>query len=96
LTDLTTGEVICISCGTVISEWIAENRPEWSNIDINELYSGSRKGMPMSLAIHDLGLSTAIEIVIINPVRTHIPVFDSVVRVVGSLVVACHITILFR
>jgi transcription initiation factor TFIIB len=61
VTDPTTGEVICISCGTsVISDGIAENRPERSVIDINELYSGSRTGMPMSLAIHDLGLSTVI------------------------------------
>ena len=60
LTDPTTGEVICISCGTVISDAIEENRPEWSVIDINELYSGSRTGMPMSLAVHDLGLSTVI------------------------------------
>ncbi len=60
VTDPTTGEVICISCGTVISDGIAENRPERSIIDINKLYSGSRTGMPMSLAIHDLGLSTVI------------------------------------
>jgi transcription initiation factor TFIIB len=45
VTDPTTGEVICISCGTVISDGIAENRPERSIIDINELYSGSRTGM---------------------------------------------------
>lgn len=55
VTDPTTEEVILISCGTVISDGTAENRPERSIIDINELYSGSRTGMPMSLAIHDLG-----------------------------------------
>jgi transcription initiation factor TFIIB len=60
VTDLTTGEIICIGCGTVISDRIAENRPERSIIGINELYSGSRMGMPMSLALHDLGLSTVI------------------------------------
>ena len=60
VTDPTTGEVICIDCGIVISDGIAENRPEWSVIGINELYSGSRMGMPVSLAIHDLGLSTVI------------------------------------
>jgi transcription initiation factor TFIIB len=61
VTDPITGEVICISCGTVISDWIEETRPEWSGIvGINKPYSGSRTGMPTSLAIHDLGLSTVI------------------------------------
>jgi transcription initiation factor TFIIB len=60
LTDPITGEVICISCGAVISDKIAETRPEWSVYGINELYSRSRVGMPISLAIHDLGLSTVI------------------------------------
>ena len=60
MTDPTTGEIICISCGTVISDRIAETRPEWSVIGVNELYSRSRTGMPMSLAAHDLGLSTVI------------------------------------
>jgi transcription initiation factor TFIIB len=59
LTDPITGEVICISCGAVISDKIAETRPEWSVYGTNELYS-SRVGMPISLAIHDLGLSTVI------------------------------------
>jgi transcription initiation factor TFIIB len=60
LTDPITGEVICISCGAVISDKIAETRPEWSVYGTNELNSRSRVGMPISLAIHDLGLSTVI------------------------------------
>lgn len=60
LTDPITGEVICISCGAVISDKIAETRPEWSICGTNELNSRSRVGMPISLAIHDLGLSTVI------------------------------------
>ena len=48
---------LLLSCGTVISDRIAETRPEWSVIGVNELYSGSKTGMPMSLAVHDLGLS---------------------------------------
>lgn len=51
---------LLLSCGTVISDRIAETRPEWSVIGVNELYSGSKTGMPMSLAVHDLGLSTVI------------------------------------
>jgi transcription initiation factor TFIIB len=60
LTDPITGEVICISCGAVISDKITETRPEWSVYGTNELNSRSRVGMPISLAIHDLGLSTVI------------------------------------
>lgn len=60
LTDPITGEIICISCGAVISDKIAETRPEWSVYGTNELNSRSRVGMPISLAIHDLGLSTVI------------------------------------
>jgi transcription initiation factor TFIIB len=60
LTDPITGEVICISCGAVISDKIAETHPEWSVYGTNELNSRSRVGMPISLAIHDLGLSTVI------------------------------------
>ena len=58
LTDPITGEGI--SCGAVISDKIAETRPEWSVYGTNELNSRSRVGMPISLAIHDLGLSTVI------------------------------------
>jgi transcription initiation factor TFIIB len=60
LTDPITGEVICISCGAVISDKIAETRPEWSVYGTNELNSRGRVRMPISLAIHDLGLSTVI------------------------------------
>ena len=60
LTDPVTGEVICIGCGAVISDNITETRPEWSAFGNNELNSRSRIGMPISLAIHDLGLSTVI------------------------------------
>jgi transcription initiation factor TFIIB len=60
LTDPTNGEVICIDCGAVITEKIAETRPEWSAFANAEIYSRSRVGMPMSLAIHDQGLSTVI------------------------------------
>lgn len=60
LTDPVTGEVICIGCGAVISDNITETRPEWSVFGNNELNSRSGIGMPISLAIHDLGLSTVI------------------------------------
>ena len=60
LTDPVTGEVICIGCGAVISDKMTETSPGWSVFGNNELKSRSGIGMPMSLAIHDLGLYTVI------------------------------------
>lgn len=60
ITDPTTGEVVCISCGIVLSDMISEIRPEWSVFPNNELNSRRSVGQPMSLAIRDLGLSTVI------------------------------------
>jgi transcription initiation factor TFIIB len=60
LTDPTTGEVICIDCGTVVSDRTLETGPEWRAFTDDELNPRSRVGMPISLAIHDQGLSTII------------------------------------
>jgi transcription initiation factor TFIIB len=60
LTDPTNGEAICIDCGAVITEKIAETGPEWGAFAYAELNLRGRAGMPMSLAIHDQGLSTVI------------------------------------
>ena len=61
MTDPITGEVVCISCGTVVSEKIIDSRPEWRALtNDGEFSSKSRVGKPVSLAIHGLGLSTVI------------------------------------
>jgi transcription initiation factor TFIIB len=60
LTDPAAGEVICIDCGTVVSERALETCQEWHEFTKNELVSRGRAGMPISLAIHDQGLSTII------------------------------------
>jgi transcription initiation factor TFIIB len=60
LTDPVTGEVICIGCGAVVSDKMTDTSPVWSVFGNNELKSRSGIGMPMSLAIHDLGLYTVI------------------------------------
>lgn len=58
LTDITTGERFCQSCGNVIIENIEDSRPERrSFLDNND---NSRTGVPNSLAIHDRGLATII------------------------------------
>ena len=59
ITDADSGEVICITCGTVVSDKEIEIGPEWRSFT-NSGVSLSRVGMPTSLAKHDQGLSTKI------------------------------------
>jgi len=60
VTDLESGELICSSCGLVISEKIQETRPEWRAFNNAEVNDRSRTGIPISLARHDMGLATVI------------------------------------
>jgi transcription initiation factor TFIIB len=60
VTDLESGEVICSSCGIVISDKIQEIRPEWRAFNTEEVKDRSRTGIPTSLARHDMGLATII------------------------------------
>jgi transcription initiation factor TFIIB len=60
VTDFESGEVICSSCGLVISEKIQEMRPEWRAFNNAEVKDRSRTGIPTSLARHDMGLATVI------------------------------------
>ena len=60
VTDLESGELICSSCGLVISEKIQETRPEWRAFNNAEVKDRSRTGIPTSLARHDMGLATVI------------------------------------
>ena len=57
ITDADSGEVICITCGAVVSDKAIG--PEWRSFT-NSGVSLSRVGMPTSLAKHDQGLSTRI------------------------------------
>lgn len=59
LTDATTGERFCSSCGFVIDEQIQDTGPERS-FSSEERDNKSRSGTPTSLAMHDMGLSTVI------------------------------------
>jgi transcription initiation factor TFIIB len=59
ITDAEVGEVICISCGMVVSDKAIEIGPEWSAFT-NDKLNSARVGMPVSLAKHDQGLSTVI------------------------------------
>jgi transcription initiation factor TFIIB len=63
ITDPESGEEICNKCGMIVSDKIQDiNRPEWQNMfDTVEINNRRRRtGIPISLARHDMGLSTVI------------------------------------
>jgi transcription initiation factor TFIIB len=59
VTDPERGEIICSKCGLVSPDRVVESRAEWRNFE-SEGVERSRAGSPMSLAQHDMGLSTTI------------------------------------
>lgn len=59
LTDGSTGERFCQSCGNVVIERIEDSRPERRSF-VEDHNDSSRTGAPSSLAIHDRGLATTI------------------------------------
>ena len=61
ITDSESGEVICSSCGTVISDRNQEiSRPEWRFYSAEQENERSRTGIPITLAKADMGLATLI------------------------------------
>jgi transcription initiation factor TFIIB len=60
ITDPESAEIICSACGAVMLERIQEDRPEWRAFNLEETNDKSRIGTPISLARHDMGLSTII------------------------------------
>jgi transcription initiation factor TFIIB len=58
ITDGSTGELVCGSCGIVIKEKIETLSPEWRSFSAGD--ERARGGFPSSLLIHDTGLSTYI------------------------------------
>ena len=60
ITEPESGEIICIACGAVMLERIQEDLPEWRAFNLEETNDRSRTGTPISLARHDMGLSTII------------------------------------
>jgi transcription initiation factor TFIIB len=59
IADPESGELVCSDCGLVFVERIIEERPEWRNFG-SENNDRARTGSPVSLAQHDMGLSTVI------------------------------------
>jgi transcription initiation factor TFIIB len=60
ITEPESGEIICSACGAVMLERIQEDLPEWRAFNLEETNDKSRTGTPISLARHDMGLSTII------------------------------------
>jgi transcription initiation factor TFIIB len=60
LRDYDTGELICQSCGYVISSTLIDQGPEWRAFDQEQRDKLPRVGAPVTWTIHDKGLSTTI------------------------------------
>ena len=59
--DYDNAEVVCMLCGYVVAEKIADSRPEWRAFDDEQRAKRARTGAPMTFTIHDKGLSTIID-----------------------------------
>jgi transcription initiation factor TFIIB len=58
--DAETNEVVCSSCGIVLSDNVESSLESRARKYSQDIESRSRTGMPTSLAFHDMGLSTFI------------------------------------
>ena len=59
--DYDMGEIICGRCGLVIRDNVMDEGPEWRAFTREEKQKRSRVGTPVSLSVHDKGLSTMID-----------------------------------
>ena len=59
--DYDTAEIVCMSCGVVLDEKIADNGPEWRAFNAEQREKRNRVGAPLTFTIHDKGLSTMID-----------------------------------
>ena len=58
--DGTRAEIICNSCGLVLTQKIIDSGPEWRAFSTEEANNKVRVGAPTTLTLHDKGLSTMI------------------------------------
>ena len=61
LFDENRGLIVCEKCGLVQSEKHIDQGPEWRAFDSDQRKKRTRTGAPMTLMIHDKGLSTMID-----------------------------------
>ena len=59
--DYEQGEVVCMDCGYVVDDRIADSGPEWRAFDDEQRAKRTRVGAPLTFTIHDKGLSTMID-----------------------------------
>ena len=59
ITDDNSGEIVCKTCGIVLSEGSEASGPEWRSF-ANDGVDKSRTGTGTSITMHDMGLSTVI------------------------------------
>jgi transcription initiation factor TFIIB len=58
--DYDTGEQICRKCGMVVNSTSIDHGPEWRAFNVQQKEDRPRVGSPLTLTIHDKGLSTKI------------------------------------
>lgn len=59
--DYERAELVCAGCGYIIHDKIMDMGPEWRAFDQEQRDRRGRVGAPMTLTIHDKGLSTMID-----------------------------------
>ncbi len=59
--DYETAEIVCMNCGLIIAQKIADRGPEWRAFDDEQRTKRTRVGAPLTYTIHDKGLSTMID-----------------------------------
>ena len=59
--DYETAEIVCMDCGYVVAQKIADRGPEWRAFDDEQRTKRTRVGAPLTYTIHDKGLSTMID-----------------------------------
>lgn len=58
--DKERGEKVCLNCGFVVSDKLADRGPEWRAFDHEQKEKRKRVGSPLTYTVHDKGLSTNI------------------------------------
>jgi transcription initiation factor TFIIB len=59
--DYESAEIVCMDCGIVAAQKIADRGPEWRAFDDEQRAKRTRVGAPLTYTIHDKGLSTMID-----------------------------------
>ena len=61
INDTATGDLLCSNCGTVLFQHMIDHGAEWRAFSNDEREKKSRVGAPLTLTMHDKGLSTNID-----------------------------------